>query len=105
MQVPGITVKMSLVSTRNVTGTYGLGYGLHAICAMQITDTGNDHATQPKLHSTTREEVELAVQWKKEICHRGRREIKLHHLHCYPELLLQQPVLLTNFTPCEVLHI
>ena len=45
---------------------------------------------QSYVHCTTREEVKLVVQWKKEMCHRGRRamEIKLHHPHCHSELLL-----------------
>ena len=53
----GMTVLMSPVSIRNVTGTYGPGYGLHTISVMYITDTGNDHATQLQLHCTAREEV------------------------------------------------
>ena len=31
----------------------------------RVTGTGNDHATQPKLHCTAREEVKLILQWKK----------------------------------------
>ena len=34
VQVPGMTVAMSPISTRNVTDTYGPGYGLHTISVM-----------------------------------------------------------------------
>ena len=34
---------------------------LHTIDVMQITDTRNEHATQPKSYGTAREEVKLAM--------------------------------------------
>ena len=62
-------IMMNPVSTRNVTGPYGMGNGLLTFkCdSIYIIDTGNNLATRPKSHCTIREEVKLVLQWKKEV--------------------------------------
>ena len=66
MQVPEMTVMTSPINTRNLTGTYGPGYGLHTI---SDADHGHHGMTMKhKLHNQRGSQV----QWKKETCHRGR---------------------------------
>ena len=59
MQVPGMTVMMSPVTT-NVTGTYGSGYMVYIlqVCCRSWTQ-GMTMTMQPKLHCTAREEVKI----------------------------------------------
>ena len=67
-------------------------------------DMGDDLTTWPKSHCTAREEVKMAVQWKKEMSQKeqGYEKIELHHLlDCSYYSLFT----LTNFIPSEVLHI
>ena len=52
------------------------------LSVMLITDTGNDHATQPKSYCTDREEVELAKQMEEENVSQREED--------HSELLLQE---------------
>ena len=74
IQVPEMTVMTSPVNTRNLTGTYGPGYGL-----LTISDVDHRHhgmTMRQKLHNQRGSQIGCAMEEGKETCHRGRRAME-----------------------------
>ena len=93
MQVPEMTVMTSPVNTRNLTGTYGPGHGLHTISDVDHGDHRHHGMTmQHKLHNQRGSQIGCAMEEGNVSQREGYGKIKLHHLHCHSELLLQETV-------------
>ena len=85
---------MTVMKTQGIqqAPTYGPGYGLHTISDVDHEHHGkNDHATQTA--QPERKSNWLCSGRKKRVTgEEGYGKIKLHHLHCHSELLLQETV-------------